>query len=264
MAEDARPPIFGTAVEGWRYTFAAMSRMPLVLGVGLLGVIAVSVAIMPFDSMVDKSLVGRLIEFAISIVNGFILTPVAIAIHRFVLLGEITDRYRINPFEPRFLQFFIWTVLFQFSTAGAGLMLALSGPDANSIFYTWGAMWLIFGAIASLRLLILFPAIAVEAPGALWQNANDDTKGHTWRVLGILTATAIPLFVIIIVIAVLITWLWPEETSFGYRLALVLLTSFAITLALCVYAAVASRLFAAFSKRLNVKVSQPERVSSRS
>ena len=177
MAADAHPPIFGTAVDGWRYTFAALSRMPVVLGVGLLAVIAINTLTIPIslDPKEETTAVGQLIELAVSIANGFVLTPVAIAVHRFILLGEITDRYALNPSEHRFMQFFIWTVLYQLLITAPSVLVTLSAGGTGSLLST-AVVLLIFGIIASLRLLILFPAIAVDARRARWDFAFADTK----------------------------------------------------------------------------------------
>ena len=46
--------------------------------------------------------------------------------------------------------------------------------------------------IVTVRRVILFPAIAVDAPGATWSNARRDTKGSSWRVAFILFCVAVP------------------------------------------------------------------------
>jgi hypothetical protein len=42
--------------------------------------------------------------------EAFFLTPLAIAIHRFVLLGEITNAYRIDTSDPWFEKFFLFAL----------------------------------------------------------------------------------------------------------------------------------------------------------
>jgi hypothetical protein len=43
------------------------------------------------------------------------------------------------------------------------------------------------------RLLVLFPAIAVDAQGATWQNAFSDTSGHHWFRLAVTILPFVPL-----------------------------------------------------------------------
>src|SRR5688572_1666587 len=112
MTTDVRPPIFGTAMDGWRYAFAAVSRMPIVIGSGFVGVLLLNVARDLLQPAIDQDLTSDsfsqfilsmvIVELAIGIAQGFLLTPVAIAVHRFVLLGEIGQHYSLTPSEPRF------------------------------------------------------------------------------------------------------------------------------------------------------------------
>ena len=41
-----------------------------------------------------------------------------------------------------------------------------------------------------------FPAIAVDAVGATWSNARNDTKGHSWRVLFVFICTLLPMTIV--------------------------------------------------------------------
>jgi hypothetical protein len=100
-----------------------------------------------------------------------------------------------------------------------------------------------------LRLLMLFPAIAVDAPAADWRNAMADTKGHTWRVLFVMLVTWLP---ILILARLLPYWfVHPiEPGSFLLRLAWAIFDAAAEVLAIAAFAVAASRLFYAFSARL--------------
>ncbi len=50
--------------------------------------------------------------------------------------------------------------------------------------------------IVTVRRVILFPAIAVDAPGATWSNARHDTKGSSWRVAFIFVCAALPAMIL--------------------------------------------------------------------
>ena len=96
---------------------------------------------------------------------AFLLSPIVIAIHRFVILGEVTPNYGLDVGEPAFRLMFIWLFgLRVFSGLPYTLLGALQAlgfsPLATAIPF---AIALIV-APPYLRLTILYPAIAVEAP----------------------------------------------------------------------------------------------------
>jgi len=257
MATSDKPPIFGLALQGWRYAFAALSRMPGVLGVAMAIVLvssAITLMLVPDSKEEAPGLFAQLLGVLIGIVQGFFLTPVAIAVHRFVLLGEVTERYVLNPSEPRFKQFFIWTVIYQLMISAPSLLLA--GPAENAAALALSLPLFIIVTIVALRLIILFPAIAVDAPGTAWQNAVEDTKGHAWRIFFIVVLVSIPMLAVLLPPSLLLGW--PKPTGIVTGLAFAALQSVVSVLAICAYAAVASLLFASFSNRLNVPFSTPQ------
>ena len=256
MATSDKPPIMDLAVQGWRYAFAALSRMPGVLGVAMAIVLvasAITLMLVP-DSKEAPSLFAQLLGLLVGVVQGFFLTPVAIAVHRFVLLGEVTQSYALNPSEPRFKQFFVWTVIYQLMVSAPSLLLA--GPAENVAATALSIPLFIIVIIAALRLIILFPAIAVDAPGTAWQNAVEDTKGHAWRIFWIVVLVSLPMLAVLLPASLLLGW--PRQTGLVAGLVFAALQSVVSVLAICAYAAVASLLFAAFSNRLNVPFSRPQ------
>ena len=42
--------------------------------------------------------------------KAFLMTPYAIAVHRFIIVGEKTTNYQIALVEPRFRRFFGWSL----------------------------------------------------------------------------------------------------------------------------------------------------------
>src|SRR5207249_911245 len=79
-------------------------------------------------------------------------------------------------------------------------MIAVSAlAAARSIdWWTWVliAPLVILPIVLGLRMTLLFPAIAVDAPGATWVNAYHDTKGHSWGIFLIYVAAMVPAIVI--------------------------------------------------------------------
>lgn len=252
---EANPPIAGTAVDGWRYAFAAFSRMPAVLGAGMLFLLVINLALFPFLPKTPEEDLAwnvQIIGFVSGLIQGLLLTPVAIAVHRFVLLGELTPRYTLNLSDPRFMRFFYFTVVFQLILTVPSMLMMLgteAGGTAGVVLVLIFLVMFIAAIIASLRMLILFPAIAVDAPGADWKKAMADTRGHTWRVFFIALLTGIPAFALIILIQYLLAD--PSGSGWGLGIVASLLQAFTGVLMLAAYAAVASKLFAAYADRLN-------------
>jgi hypothetical protein len=255
MAVAAKPPIFGTAIQGWRSTFEAISRMSalFITAVALMLILnAVSISLTPPPKQ-EPSLAIQLLMYALEIVQGLVLTPVAIAMHRFVLLGEVTQRYVLNPSDPRFVKFFLVSVAYQFliGIPSMLMMLALKNQDVTGgILAAVFAILFFVAVFVAVRILILFPAIAVDAAGAQWRNAYRDSKGNFWRTLLILTVTMMPHILVMMPFYFLLEW--PDGPGlFGGAILSVVQSIFGVaSLAAC--AAAASLLYVAWSERLRM------------
>jgi len=317
MALGENPPIFELAIRGWRYAVAALSRMAkavadeysatfdaaeqgwrdalmaipkmlIVLAVGMLVVLAPRflhlgpgrITNPTPDQLFWFQVHSYIAQILLFIAQGFLLTPVAIAMHRFVLLGEVAQRYTIS-FSPRFLRFFAFSVAFQILIAAPSLLswavTRMTGPENWIVWSVISYGSLTVAMIAALRLLILFPAIAVDAPRASWRNAMADTKGHTWRVFFVVLVTAIPILGLRSALPNFLVYVWQGLQTLvdkiwcfvsnekiacsapGFISNLTFpITDLTFTIAfaaieifsLSAYAAVASRLYAAFANRL--------------
>ena len=45
--------------------------------------------------------------------------------------------------------------------------------------------------VLAVRLTLLFPAVAVDAPRAGWNRALDESRGHFWRIVAVLLLTSL-------------------------------------------------------------------------
>ena len=96
------------------------------------------------------------------------------------------------------------------------------------------------GIFIFLRLTILFPAIAVDAPGASVSNAFADTKGHAFDI-GLIFATAcLPILALSMLLVPL------DPAGLIVKMGLVLLSALFLTL----FIAMASRIFQALAVRV--------------
>jgi hypothetical protein len=227
-------PIFRTAFAGWREGLAALRRMP--------GMAAVIFAVMLADTVTDEAfrlattpatrVPMQLASLVVSVtLLGVVLTPAAIALYRHIMLGETTRRYGLDLSGPRFRKFAAYSALLNLL-----VVLPVAAAELMTGIYL-GVATLVLAMIAVAALVltsILFPAIAVEAPGASLRNAVRDIR--FFRALLISFVTASPLLVAVAVyIAIGLEEGPPNEFLFDWIFNVVFV------------AAVSTALFAAFT-----------------
>ena len=173
-----------------------------------------SVAALAGPMLLTYNPLGQAImRLAILVGICFLLTPFFLAVHRFLLLGEEPTRYHFEPSSPRFQLFFGWlavsVVLLTFPSTLDTLAAAKSPlyyfdrppPDVD---FTIVAAARIITLVMLQQLLVLFPAVAVDAPGAGWQNAISDTRNHIGFVLAVTILPFIPVGLLNLAIASLL------------------------------------------------------------
>jgi hypothetical protein len=180
-------PLLRAALRDFFRVFRNMPNVALVAFTLLLGMDAVELAL---DG------VSNLAASCVNLAGGFLLAPYCIAVHRFVILGEVAPHFPF-AFGRRSGRFFVTGLLISLLGMAPALLL---GTLFFAYFYI-GIVpphsWLVTAVAAALaigaaifvtRVIVLLPAIAVDAPGASLANAYRDTKGHTF---GIFIAYAI-------------------------------------------------------------------------
>ena len=238
MATGTDIPIIETAMQGWRDAMAARERMPMLFWIA--GAVVVGLGIL--HVIVGGEIILSLI-FAIA--QAAALTPLAIGVHRFVLLGEAHDGYDFAFGDARFQKFLLYIVALEVLRE---LPRIIAFPFAFVAGFLHGLVLVVLGivaAIISVRCMILFAAIAVDAPGADWRNAIADSKGHSWRIFLVLLCTVAPA---IIVAAIVMAILGFSLLTAALAVA-VIIPAIVVALTAAVAAAV-SRLFAAYSSQL--------------
>jgi hypothetical protein len=229
--------VIDTAMQAWRNALAARERMPNLFWMAL-------------GAMIGLGIVGALIgsflpliaTILVSLAQAAAVTPLAIAVHRYVLLGEANDAYLFNPSDPRFQKFFLFAVAFE--VLGA-LPRIIAYPLPGFLSGIVALVLSIAAAVISVRCAILFPAVALDSPGADWRNAMADAKGHSWRIFFTLFCTALPGVIVGAVLGAVFGW-----SSF---LTIVFMAVIAPTIALALVAAeaaAASSLYAAYANQL--------------
>ena len=253
MAEK-KPPVIKTAAIAWRDAFRAIEVMPVVAGIAFVLYLVMSLAISINAN--PYALVGSpwlpIISIGASIVQAVLLSPLAIAVHRFVLLGEEANRYPLEPKSGRYLRFVGFAILVKILWLMPNTIESLipaardNNPDLATGLKFLAFVLVITVVIVVVRRAILFPAIAIDAPGATWSKARLDTKGSSWRVAFVFILTALPL----LVINGLLAWLWllltpPAQPSPGSLLFFSVIEAVIAIPALCAFAAAASHIYRA-------------------
>jgi len=258
----SEPSVGQWAATAWRDALAAFQQMPGVLGIAALASFVIHLVAFPLFMFESHSLGGNVASTLALLLDSFVMTPAAIAVHRFVLLGECATKYRLEPSEPRFRRFFFFVFMINLVTSVPVTLAILAdtyipGKLGNGVALLFVAM-VVVGMILVLRSLLLFPAVAVDAPGVAWTNALQDTKGHTLHMLVIVFLTGIPL---VIGLKLFSGALYYVLSSLGAltlsRFVAAMVQTIEALLTAVLYAGLASRMFAAFGDRLKAPPDQP-------
>ena len=188
---------------------------------------------------------GHLVRLVVHVAFGFVMAPYLIAVHRFILLGEVTTRYDLEPGDPRLQRFWGWTIVFALlSAAPAVLSSILPLPGFLRAVLALGLAIAVL--ILTVRLIIVLPAVAVDSDRVTWQNAMADTAGYAGRIFLICLAAGLPVGLAAIILAGFFG-------SFGFSLlALVagLIQGAAGVIIASLLVAIASRLYQALGNRV--------------
>jgi hypothetical protein len=187
------PSVGKAAGQAWRDALAVFQKLPGLATTALAIVVAIGLGqslwrIGPSGIPESSMLVGILAQ----LVQAFLITPYLIAVHRFIILGEVSRDYGAGFREPRFRRFFAWSLALS-AVWWAALALA-SLPTGSASFVVLVPACTV-AIVVSLRVIVLFPALAVDAPGTSWKNAIADTKGRVWRIFLIFLLANLPIFI---------------------------------------------------------------------
>jgi hypothetical protein len=186
-------PNIGTLIgNALRSASDAAGRMPMMFLSACAGLLIVP-AVMPHvvgllpESASGTPLMVLAIQLVRYVVLGLFLAPVAVAVHRFIIKGEMTQGIAL-PVSGRAMSFLGWLVLIdlvqvltEVPTAVAAFNGILQVAVALFSLFLWVAVILV-----SVRLSLLFPAVAIDVPSqglrARAQASWDQTRGNFWYV----------------------------------------------------------------------------------
>lgn len=173
------PSIWQTAITSWRGVMDAVRRLPRLTASTICICFALYLTVV-FAPSVGGSPTGW-IGHALSVFRHLgvlaVGTAVGIRIGRRILLGDTADHY-VWQSSRHFWPSIAWGGLLDVFTSSqriaAGLELPV--PPLMSV-----AIWIAV-VFASVRLALIFPAIAIDAPGRGWRAACAMSKGHFWYI----------------------------------------------------------------------------------
>jgi len=230
----------------YRDVFRAFRAMPRTVLIAFLVCIVHYILVMALTPTGIGEVFDGLMEFALGVATAFFMTPFLIAVHRFILLDERPTGYVLDFHSPRFMRFFGFSVLVSALLEIPGTMWLADVGSVASI----GA--LIVVTFVSLHLTLIFPAIAIDAPGANPNNAASDARGRLWFILLTGLLAVLPLLLILVpglVVDVSLRLSMPAAGSEPPSLLLLLVFLNAVPVQ-AVLVAVASHLYRSFADRL--------------
>lgn len=132
------------------------------------------------------------------VVSTIILASIVMAVHRFVILSEMADRpiWKTPASYPMSVVYLLLYNLIRFLMADPGKVF---GPRCLIVGSLLNFLFSILLSVISLRLMLIFPAIAVESPYAGWRNAWRDSRGHAWKLFGTSLLATSPVLIPVIV-----------------------------------------------------------------
>jgi hypothetical protein len=270
MALDTQRSIVTLILTGWRYAVTAIGQMRSVVGSAFLLTLILEATYLVFRS--DSFAIDFTISLALMVAQSLVLSALAIAAHRYILLDEVAERLALNLADQRFRRFFgtvialealwlsslIWLIVAHF-VFGAPLLWRghfageLEGRAwVSFVFFVPAVVTGLFVFGIALDIVILFPAIAVDAPGIGWRNAMADSTEHTSRIFTTLALALIaPAFPFEFAEWILAPEGIQSSTHPVIQIIVAILSATELVLMVCVFAAVTSRLYLNLGRRLN-------------
>jgi hypothetical protein len=215
-----QPGILGVVRLAWLDLGRAFYVMPWMVVVWI-GLVLLAAALGHEIMSRDMSDFAKLLaNYSRNAVATLLFVPVAMAIHKAIVLGEIAPRYRFDMQDARTWRFAGWSLVFFAVTAAPSAVPIPADPDADNAALLACLYFLLFGmfVLVGVRLVTVLPAISAGAAGVQWRNELAATRGQFWRVLTILVLLLGPIWLVESVLSYAVESLWGAAligVSFG-------------------------------------------------
>ena len=173
---------------------------------GLLSIGGVTVLILPV--YLTPHPIGQMVaRLALLIGLSFLLTTFLIKVHRTLLLGQAAAAADVGWSSPRFQTYFGWLCVFVLAMMIPVFLAALATPT-GPIYYSGSyaatpaaSFAVLIARIVAVfvlsRVVVVLPAVALDAPGATWQNAFRDMAGSAAFSFALMVLPLIPVGLIV-------------------------------------------------------------------
>ena len=210
-----RPKLWQTAKRAWTSLFAALAAMAPLFLIGFVLMVGLNIALEKLtpllaatsrDALKEILTNGRRIpwlsvsktmglELAVWILRAIVAAPLAVALHRFILLGEVRRLYTISRLSLKLARWLLllelpviilsWLILF--ATGSTGLVPLLSLVMFALVVFL-------------LQTLQLLPGVAVgepsETPSGRIETALERAENMLWRTVLIFVLTFLPVIIV--------------------------------------------------------------------
>lgn len=196
----------------------------------------------------DASTAAIVRGLALAVFEAFAITPMLLASHRFIILGEVSRNYAAAVLTPRFWRFLLLSM--------AVIALVFIPPLLTRRFFNdaitgWVLVAGVAGFVATSALLaLLFPAIAVDAPGMGVRNAVADLWGNVWRIFSAGMLALLPLMILTILVGSAQGLIFDNVYAWPVRLAFAPLEGAFVAATYVLLVLIASRFYLAAADRL--------------
>jgi hypothetical protein len=202
---------------------------------------------------------NRLLSESFNLMCKLATLPLEIAIFRLLILDEAEPGYPFAMSTARFQRMLGWTVgLWAVTTVPSYVVEAV--PSSTTAAAVIAVAMVVIALVVLIRLSLLLPAIAVDAPGASVGNSVADTKGHAWMIVKPYL-TIVVVFVLIVMTAAALAGLIGLRGASGSfakgSLASSVFIGVIAFVALCAGTIVAARLFMSLGARLKGAAAAP-------
>ncbi|RTL62117.1 MAG: hypothetical protein EKK42_32845 [Pseudonocardiaceae bacterium] len=185
----------------WRDTLSTLKQLRYLAFIVFLIWVAELVA---WSFLLPDGGLGKILNVLLSLIPPLATVPYQIAIFRLIILGEPTAGYSFRANINRVHRYLTWSLVLWAATTVPGLVFDLL-PLSNSLNASLSIAFSVAAVVAIIRLILLFPAIAVDASGASVANAFADSSGHFWFIVRSTLVAWLPFMIVAIVV---IAWVW--------------------------------------------------------
>jgi hypothetical protein len=203
MAEPNEPARAGYLTFIWLAWYSAVAAMRRNLLLVLGGLIVIGLAqygsglLGPLLTHLENSTLQGLLEafafLALGVVQCVAVAPIAIAVHRLVILNTGMD----GVLHRRVARFATWLVAIWLFNQLRELPPLIFGQSGSIVLVFMVGLAV---AVISLRTVFVFPALATDVPGTSVKQRVEDswlqTKGHFWRLLLVTAGAFLPVAIV--------------------------------------------------------------------